>query len=132
MPYKWVKDIPMRMEEATQRWISETVCESDRPVLQNFFKDLYRTRYSDADSNPPTIEYHAMSGGSSRKYSGIFLKIDSSVCLFCSKSVSEDSIMPKNDTQTSVRIADGIVAFEVDGDMVRPLYTSDSICNFFK
>ncbi len=132
VPYKWVKDIPMRMEEATQRWISETVCESDRPVLQNFFKDLYRTRYSDADSNPPTIEYHALSGGSSRKYSGIFLKIDSSVCLFCSKSVSEDSIMPKNDTQTSVRIADGIVAFEIDGDMVRPIYTSDSICNFFK
>lgn len=143
--FKWIQNIPMQMEEATEKWIEGTVFEDDRARVQAFFKDFYRGKLMEADAKPPQIKYRALSSSGRRKtYTGIFLEIDSSVSLFCCRNVPDreetDLLRSENVALKSInenmqelvmRFTDGIAAFEVTGNFVTPLYASDNVCGFF-
>lgn len=139
--FKWLEDIPMQMEEATEKWIMSTVCEDDRETVQTFFNDFYKRKLMKSDSRPPQITYRAMSSrGSMQIYTGIFLKISASISLFCCRNVSNsaetdflrsENASLKNVQELVMRFSDGIAAFEITNKSVTPLYASDNICEFF-
>ena len=143
--FKWLVDIPMQLEEATTKWIQSTVVEEDRDRVQHFFTDFCRQPHSEADLQPAQITYRALSSkGGFRTYSGIFLKLNSAVSLFCCRSVSDQqendhlrsenvSLKHMNESMQKLmmRFTEGIVAFKVEGDLVTPLYVSDNVCDFF-
>lgn len=138
-----IRNLPLHMEEATTRWILNTVCDEDRPAMQSFFSDVF-TRKMMGDSLPPQIRYQVEKEGSLHAYSGIFLKIDPNVALFCCRKARDESeaealrhenlsLKNRNESMKEVilRYADGVAAFEVTNDRVTPLYASDNACEFF-
>ena len=92
-----------------------------------------------SSDRPPQITYRAMSStGTLQTYSGILLKTDTSRILFCCKNTSDeqeaDILRSENETlknmqQFVMRFTEGVVAFEVKNDTVKPLYSSDNVCN---
>lgn len=140
-----VQNLPMHMEEAGERWINQSVCEEDRPRMQAFFRDILACRASPEGDRPPQIRFRLLTGdGRTQKYSGIFLKIDTAVSLFCCRSMVDEqeaddlrleNLSLKNFNESMqklvMRFTEGVVAFEVEGDRVKPLYASDNICRFF-
>lgn len=137
---RWIENVPMQMEEATEKWIVATVCEEDRESVLAFFKDFYGKKLTESDSRPPQIRYKALSSdGKLKNYSGIFLKIDTGISLFCCRYIPEqepEELRNKYDTlknmqQLVMRFTEGVVAFEVENDTVKPLYTSENVCSFF-
>lgn len=141
--FRWVENIPMQMEEATEKWILSTVQEEDRAQVRQFFADFIRQKFAQVEK-PPVIRYRALSsGGMLKTYTGLFITMDSSVSLFCCKNVpesEEESLRSENTSLKSMnenmqklvmQFTDGIAAFEVVGDVVTPLYASDNVCDFF-
>lgn len=138
--FRWIEDIPMQMEDATDKWIEGTVFEEDRDRVRSFFSDFYQRR-SEGTDTPPVIRYRALSSnGTLRSYTGIFLKIDPSVSLFCCRSVPDtqeadelrsENASLKNMQELVMRFTDGLAAFEIVDDVVTPLYASDNVCRFF-
>lgn len=136
--FKWIENIPMQMEEATERWITETVAAGDRERVRAFFQTIFRDKPYQTGAKPPQITYRAQaSSGETRVYSGIFLKMNDAVCLYCCRCVPESgeaSILRseiENMQELLMRFTDGIAAFEVRDQMVTPLYASDNVCEFF-
>lgn len=143
--FRWLLNIPMQMTEATEKWIQGTVVEEDRARVRQFFADICGEPQSDSSHQPPQITYRALSSkGIVRTYSGIVLKLDSSVSLFCCRSISDQqetdllrnenvSLKHINESMQDLmlRFTEGIVAFKVEGDLVTPLYVSDNVCEFF-
>ena len=139
--FRWLENIPMQMEEATEKWISETVHPNDRERLREFFRDFYQKKIWRADGKPPQITYRALSStGVMKTYTGIFLKLDGDVSLYCCRSVADtreteklrsENASLKNMQELVMRFTEGVVAFEVENDTVRPLYTSENVCSFF-
>lgn len=140
--FRWVENVPMQMEKATDKWIVETVCQEDRERVSTFFKDFCQEKgQSELDAQPPQIKYRALSSsGKIKTYSGIFLRLDHSISLFCCRNIPEvreaDALRSENDTlknmqELVMRFTEGIVAFEVENDTVKPLYVSDNVCSFF-
>lgn len=142
--FRWIENIPMQMEDATDKWILGTVFEEDRERVLTFFADFYRQKFTQNET-PPVIRYRALSsGGTLRNYTGLFLKIDSSVSLFCCRNVPEaeeaDSLRSENTSLKGInenmqrlvmQFTDGLAAFEIVDDVVTPLYASDNVCEFF-
>ena len=143
--FRSLEQIPMKLEEATENWIRNTVIEVDRERVLQFFRELYRPDVREREGQPPQIRYRALSSdGSVKTYGGIFLKIDPSVSFFCCRNLVEEQEtdqlrhenvslkhMNENMQEFVVRFTDGIIAFEVDDDHVKPLYASDNVCQFF-
>lgn len=143
--FRWIQNIPMPMEEATQQWIQGTVVEEDRERVRGFFRILSTGEAQPADGQPPQIKYRARSSsGSIKTYAGIVLKIDPAVSLYCCRSVADeggDVALPPGEApgagrvydrqEMLLRLTDGMVAFEVEEGRVRPLFTSDNVCQFF-
>lgn len=139
--FRWLENIPMQMEEATENWIMGTVEEADRGRLREYFRNFYQGKYRDHDGRPPQITYRALSSTGTRKtYSGIFLKLDGAVSLYCCRHVPEaveneelrsENATLKNMQELVMRFTEGVVAFEVENDRVRPMYTSENVCSFF-
>ncbi len=143
--FRWIENIPMEMAEATEQWVGNNVLEEDRDRVQEFFRSYYGQEERESGSLPPQIRYRALSShGEPKQYAGIFLRIDPSVSLFCCRNVPDeqeaDSLrsenvslrnMNENMQELVMRFTDGIVAFEVEDDHVKPLYASDNICGFF-
>lgn len=143
--FKWLQDIPMQMEDATDKWIEGTVFEDDRDKVKAFFRDFYQRKTEESDTQPPQIQYRALSShGRLQTYTGIFLKIDSSISLFCcrnSPDIDEADLLRhetaalkninSNLQELVMRFTDGIAAFEVSDEFVTPLYASDNVCEFF-
>lgn len=143
--FKWIENIPMQMEDATEKWIKGTVFEDDREKVQAFFNDFYQKKFADSDLQPPQIKYRALSSsGRLKTYTGIFLKIDTCVSLFCCRNIPDteeaDTLRSENVSLKSInenmqelvmRFTDGIAAFEVTDEFVTPLYSSDNVCEFF-
>lgn len=138
--FKWLENIPMQITEAIEKWTNGTVHQADRENVIRFFSD--QAQGMDADSKPPQINYRALSThGEMRHYTGIFLKLDGATSLFCCRRVAEpDGAVPppREAAKPSGEVPDcalpfteGIAAFEVAGDLVRPLYASSNICEFF-
>lgn len=134
--FRWLQNIPMHLEEAMEKWIESSVVEEDRAAVSKFFKDFFRKKIMDAEVKPPQIKYRALSSsGNIKTYLGIFLKIDSTVSLFCCRSITEENNSLRNEMKNMqefvMRFTEGIVAFEVEGGNVKPLYASDNVCEFF-
>ena len=80
---RWVRNVPMDMEEATNRWILHKVPAEDREALREFFSEEAQRKHS-LGSTVPQIRYKVMSSdGTPWDYSGIFVKTDADVSLFC-------------------------------------------------
>lgn len=140
--FQKLKDIPVQMEEATARWIQDTVLEEERKNVQAFFQTYYKKRLEKTDSEPMQIRYRALSSdGNWKNYTGIFLKIDRERSLFCCRNVpdaeeahllrNENAALKKNLQDLVMHFTDGIAAFEIQGEMVTPLYASENVCGFF-
>ncbi len=139
--FRWIKDIPMQMEDARDKWILGTVFEADREKVRTFFSDFCQKKFANADT-PPVVRYRALaSGGILRTYTGLFVKIDAAISLFCCRSMpdaaeadtlrSENTSLKENMQNIVRRFTDGLAAFEIVDDMVTPLYASDNVCQFF-
>lgn len=140
--FKWIENISMQMEDATEKWIASTVIEEDRDKVREYFRDFCQGKLEKPGEKPPQVLYRAVtSGGEVREYSGIFLKMDSSVSLYCCRCIPDaeraDALnsgilsLQENLQKLVMRFRDGIAAFEVTDRMVTPLYASDNICEFF-
>ena len=142
--FRWIENIPMQMEDATDKWIMGTVFEEDRERVRGFFTDFYQRKFSETDK-PPVIRYRALSSnGTLQTYTGLFVKIDASVSLFCCRNVPDaeetDALRNENTSLKGInenmqklvmRFTDGLAAFEIIDDVVTPLYASDNVCEFF-
>ena len=142
--FRWIENIPMQMEDATNKWIMGTVFEEDREKVRSFFSSFYQTKVSGADA-PPVIRYRALSSdGTLKSYTGLFLKIEPTVSLFCCRNVPDaeeaDTLRSENNSLKGInekmqrlvmRFTDGLAAFEIIDDVVTPLYASDNVCEFF-
>lgn len=140
--FKWLEDIPMQMEEATERWIAGTVEVEDSDRVRQFFRDFFQKNLGEADGKPPQITYKSQSSsGEMKLYSGIFLKMDESVSLYCCRCVpdvkdtdalrDENAFLKENMQELATHFTDGVAAFAVTEQYVAPLYASDNICEFF-
>ena len=142
--FRWIENIPMQMEDATNKWILGTVFEEDRDRVRSFFADFYHRQLPQSET-PPLIRYRALSSdGTLKAYTGLFLKMDASVSLFCCRTVPEaeeaDSLRSENLSLKGInenmqrlvmQFTDGLAAFEILDDVVTPLYASDNVCEFF-
>lgn len=140
--FKWLENIPMQIEDATEKWVSEVVVPEDCDKVRSFFKDFCQKKLHRSGERAPQITYKALSSsGEVKLYSGIFLKMDDSVSLYCCRCVpdtkeaevlrSENVSLKENLQELVMRFTDGIAAFEVTTDYVTPLYASDNVCDFF-
>lgn len=136
--FKWIENIPMQMEDATNKWIVKNVCEEDRQKVKSFFDHSYRRKSGEKDSGLSQIQYRAMSSsGRMQIYTGLFLKMNATVSLYCCRrmSDSEEANLLRNDNNSlqdlMMHFTEGIAAFEVMNGKVTPLYASDNVCEFF-
>lgn len=135
-----ILNIPMHMKEGTEHYIQNVVVEEDRPVVLEYFQELYRseamemsaTEDKDTVERPPQITFRTISSnGEIKNCSGIFIKMNSSTGLFCCNDSHQIENQQEQISEISAIKAEGVVAFEVDDDKVKPLYASDNICGFF-
>lgn len=139
--FKWLEHIPMQMEETTEKWITSTAEEKDRDRLGSFFRNFYQRTLSEPDGKPPQITYRARSStGTYQTYTGIFLKLDADISLYCCRrapdlreadALRRENASLKNMQALAMRFTEGVVAFEVENGTVKPLYTSENVCSFF-
>lgn len=139
--FKWIENIPMQMEDATEKWITSTVVEEERQYIRDFFSAFKNKTLFDG-TKPSQITYKAVSSkGEVKTYNGVFLKMDDTKSLYCCRCVSdseetnalrnENISLKENMQELVLRFAEGIAAFEVTDNMVTPLYTSANACEFF-
>lgn len=133
-----IVNIPMNMEEATAVYVEQSVAACDREAVADYFRDLYDRDNRDSGDKPPQIQFRAIgSDGRQQTYSGIFIKLDSYVGLFCCRSIAgesdADSLRSENESLRNMmnRFSEGNIAFRISGGIVKPLYYSDNICRFF-
>lgn len=140
--YKMLENIPMQMEDATDKWVADIVAQEDKQRVKDFFQSFFQNRLYKPDQKPPQITYKARcSDGAFRLYSGIFLKISNTVSFYCCRQVpdtdeteslkDENQSLKENIQELVMRFTDGVAAFEVRGDLVTPLYASDNVLEFF-
>ena len=140
--FKWIENIPMQMEDATEKWITDTVVEEDREAVRAFFNAFRQKNLHQTGDKPPQIAYRAVSSsGEIKYYSGIFLDMENEVSLYCCRCVSdaeraenlssENLTLKENIQELVMRFTEGIAAFQVTDQFVTPLYISDNVCEFF-
>lgn len=140
--FKWLENIPMQMEEATEKWITGTVVEEERGAVQSFFHEFREKKLYVPGEKPPQITYRAKSSsGEIKRYSGIFLKMDDSVSFYCCHCISdteetaalrnENLSLKENMQELVMQFTEGIAAFEASDKFVTPLYASENVCEFF-
>ncbi len=140
--FQWFEQITMQMEEATEKWIADTVIEEEREKVRSFFREFCEKRLCQEGEKPPQITYRAYSSDKRvRLYSGIFLQMDGAVSLYCCRRVpdaeeaellrTENSSLRESLQELVQHFSDGIAAFEVVDQQVTPLYASDNVCEFF-
>lgn len=129
--FQFLENIPMQMEDATEKWITSSAQEQDRPRLCSFFQEFYGRNLQGAEGRPPQITYRALSSaGDYKTYIGIFLTLDSKVSLYCCRRAPDD-LEAASMQALALRFTDGVVAFEVESDRVKPMYISENVCSFF-
>lgn len=140
-----IRNIPMQMEETVGKWIESTVVPRDRQRMRAYFEDIIDRQRTHAVGRPPQIDFFSVTAdGSEKPFTGIFLKTDRNVSLFCLRASEDraetDSLrsenlslknMTRNMREVVMRFTEGIAAFEVTEDKVIPLYASDNVCEFF-
>ena len=140
--FKWLENISMQMEDATEKWISDTVIKEDYDKVHSFFQSFFQKQLYKSGEKPPQITYRAQSSKEETKlYKGIFLKMDETVSLYCCHQIpdteeaeilrSEIGSLKENMQELMMRFTEGIAAFEINDSYVTPLYASDNVCEFF-
>ena len=140
--FRWMENIPMQMEEATEKWITGTVVEEEREAVRAYFRAFQQRKLYQADQKPTQITYRAKSSsGQVKTYRGIFLKTDEAMSFYCCRCVSdseeadalrsENLSLRENIQELMTRFSEGVAAFEVADQCVTPLYASDNVCEFF-
>lgn len=143
--FKKIEGVPLQMREATEKWIRDTVFPEDQERMLAFFRDFYQRKNTEKEDLPPRIDYRALNAARELcSYSGIFLKTDSTMSLFCCRAASfaEEARLLRSENaslknlnenmqELVLRFTDGIAAFELNGNYVTPLYTSGNVCQFF-
>ena len=77
---RWIKDIPMQMKDATERWILHKVSEEDKQKLREFWEN----NPAELPDDSKDIYYNVMSSdGSLWQYFGRFIVLDENTSLFC-------------------------------------------------
>ncbi|MDO4476271.1 MAG: PAS domain-containing protein [Lachnospiraceae bacterium] len=137
--FKWLENVEMDMETATENWVTSSAVEEDREKLSRFFADYMLA--ADADERPARIFYHARSSdGVVRPYTGIFLRLDEDQSLYCCRCCQDEQeaeeLRRENDSlknvqELALRFTEGMVAFEIEDNRVRPLYSSKNMYSFF-
>ena len=129
--FKWLENIPMQMQKATEKWITGSAAEADKDRLRSFFGEFYQRKLTGQEGRPPQITYRALSSsGSYQTYSGVFLMLDRDTSLYCCRKATE-MLEPTGMQELAMRFTEGVVAFEVENDTVKPLYISENACSFF-
>ena len=143
--FKWLENVPIPMEEATEQWILSGVRADQKRTVLDYFRSYFQPEMRCSNNRPPQIQYYARSSdGTMRRYTGIFLKIDHNRSLYCCRRATEDAEhnhlqdentnlrnMNENMQEFVQRLTDGIVAFELEDGLVKPLYVSENISQFF-
>ncbi len=140
--FQWLEQIPMQLEEATEKWIADIVSEEEREKVRGFFREFGQKKLHQEGEKPPQVTYRAQSSdGRMRLYSGIFLQMDGPVRLYCCRRIpdaeeaellrTENLSLKENLQDLVIRFTDGVAAFEVTNQMVTPLYASENVCVFF-
>ncbi len=136
--FQKLENIPMQMEDATNKWIDETVANEDKYKVKEFFKCFAAKELCSEDNKPPQISYKAKtSSGDILSYNGVFIQMNSTVSFFCCRaSVTDDenlTLKAENETlkELVMQFSDGNAAFELKGNIVKPLYASENVIEFF-
>ena len=135
--FQWLQNIPMEMESATENWITSTAAPEDRQPLREFFQ----TYWKDPSDRPARILYRARaSTGEMKPYSGLFLKLDEGISLYCcrccqneqeAEALRQENDSLKNVQALTMQFTEGVMAFELEDNRVRPLYGGDNLRSFF-
>lgn len=137
------RNIAMRIEDALESWLVASVDPNDRDRIRKFFGDFCQKRlYEDGAKPPQTVYTSCSSNGIMKQYTGIFIKVDEAVSLYCCREVHDaaaSAILKIENDQLKERMrdlvmqfSDGIAAFEISPDaQVKPLYASENVCEFF-
>ena len=136
--FKRIENIPMSLREATDQWIQNNVVAEDRERVLEFFRSFYQRKEVTQDGQPLQIQYKAVSTtGEVKNYAGIFIKMEASVYLYCCRNAGEENQQEMQQqagadvSGQQDRFSEGVVAFEIQGNVVTPLYASDNVCEFF-
>ena len=139
--FRFIENIPMQMDEATEKWITGTVVEEERQYIRDFFTAFKEKKLYDG-TKPSQITYKAVSSkGDVKTYQGVFIKTDDTKSLYCCRCVSdseetlalksENISLKENMQELVLRFSEGVAAFELKDDFVKPLYASENVCEFF-
>ena len=141
--FKRFENIAIQIEDALEKWLLAAVAPTDSDQIRRFFKDFCQRRLYEDGGKPPQITYKSCaSDGNIKQYTGIFIKVDDAVSLYCCREVhdtADSAVLKVENDQLKERMrdlvmqfSDGIAAFEVTPDgQVKPLYASENVCEFF-
>ena len=134
-------NLPLQFEQATDRWLDVVVDGKDRERVRSFLKTYVLEGALTGDGPPPQVFFR--SGGD--LYQGILLQAGSGGCYFCCRLSTADaetaSLQLENDSLKNLnenmqelmkKFSDGVVAFEITGKYVKPLFASDNAFAFFR
>ena len=118
---RWIKDVPMKMEEATKKWILHKVPAEDIEKLQDFWAADPSLRNEEeqrsgaeavsgkkgGNTDPLRIHYHVMSSdGTVWRYLGAFVPGGGNTWLFCCRKdpeYTEAAAEPYNGPKVRIR-----------------------------
>lgn len=140
----YLQGIPMQLEQATEKWLTRVVQSQDQSKLRRFlFAHILKDEPS-KEGPPQTYFRIRKADASEAEYQAILLEAGTALSYFCCREVTpgaeeselrrrNDSLTGRNaDMQELIRhFTDGVVAFEIEDDKVRPLYVSDNAYAFF-
>ncbi len=141
--FKRFENIAMQIEDALEQWLVASVSPEQQDAVRRFFKDFCQKRMQGSDGTPPHIAYEALSSdGCIKRYTGVFIKVDESVSLYCCRETRDldnaealklENIQLREKMRDLVmQFSDGLAAFEVSPEgSVKPLYASENVCMFF-
>ena len=138
-------EMPMLLEDTVRLWIDTAVVEEDQERIRAAFEELLGHKTFKGEERLLQTEFRArFSDGTIRDYLGVFLWMNESGGLFCCRNITHqqeaDRLRAENSALRSIaeqmrqlvmHYTDGMLAFEIQNDCVRPLYISDNICRFF-
>ncbi len=141
--FKRFENIAMQIEDALERWLIVSVSPEEQESVRRFFLNYCQKKPRSDDGKPAKITYSALSSeGTVRQYTGVFIKVDESLSLYCCRAVrepdssatllSENTRLKEKMRDLVMQFSDGLAAFEVTPDrLVKPLYASENVCGFF-
>ncbi|MBQ3401509.1 MAG: hypothetical protein IJG61_08945 [Lachnospiraceae bacterium] len=138
-------EVAMQADAAVSSWVRSAVAEENRGRVRGFLDRYVLKGDSRRRGLPPRTRFKIRTAEGADIYcQGILLAADDTATYFCARHVgpkdvtaalqSENSSlkgMNENMQELVKRVTEDVVAFELTGDLVRPLYASENVCAFF-